>query len=147
MFHLFFQKLADQRLLCHIRVPEKRVEFFFEGARVEKLFELFMEDLELFHERSGIAGAGSADALQDLRGSDQVFGAGAAMQLVLQFMLDLLLNCPRDIVPMRNVPNTGQRFGPRKSRVCRRQPGVYFPNNIGVGRRRHSPEPFMDLNG
>jgi hypothetical protein len=102
---------------------------------------------ELFNEGGRIIGPRRGDAFEQRGAGDQVLRPGAPMQLVLQRMFDLPFQVRGNVVPMGDVANAGQRFGPPKGLSGRGQPRINPSSDAGIVGRSQPGQLLLNSEG
>ena len=82
-----------------------------------------MEDFELLDKRGRITGPGGNKPLQQYGRGDEVLRSGTTVQLILERGFNLAFQVRPDVIPVGDIPNSGQGFGALKVRRGRREPG------------------------
>mmetsp|Transcript_65319 Transcript_65319/g.199919 ORF Transcript_65319/g.199919 Transcript_65319/m.199919 type:complete len:245 (-) Transcript_65319:338-1072(-) len=89
------------------------LDLLVQAARVEKLLQLLVKDLEFVHEGPGVTVLAPAP-FDEVVARHHVAWIGAAVELVLQRVLDLLFQLVRDVVAVRYVADARHWHGARE---------------------------------
>src|SRR6266566_4302100 len=90
------------------------IETIVQGSRVEELFQLFVENAELFNKLRRVIRAWRCDSLEQPGRRLQILRSGAAMELILKCSLNLSFQFRGNIVSMGDITNPCQRLRPLK---------------------------------
>mmetsp|Transcript_62421 Transcript_62421/g.147166 ORF Transcript_62421/g.147166 Transcript_62421/m.147166 type:complete len:612 (-) Transcript_62421:399-2234(-) len=117
-----------------------------ETSRVEELLKLDHEDAHLLLE--GPAVVAVLGLVPDTLRRHQVLRPSAAMQLVLEVVLDVVLHVLRDVAPMGDVSDARQRYGGSVGGGVGGEEGADLADDVGVGgRERHPVQSLVDVAG
>mmetsp|Transcript_43994 Transcript_43994/g.113722 ORF Transcript_43994/g.113722 Transcript_43994/m.113722 type:complete len:316 (+) Transcript_43994:2082-3029(+) len=118
-----------------------------EARGVEEFLELAVEDLQLLEEVPRVVAV--ASLVEDLLARDHVARVSAAVKLVLQRVLDLLLHLVRDVPAVRNITNARHRD--RASELVRvrrqRRKDLARDEALGVAPTGELPQQLRDSLG